>query len=70
MAKKLDGPAFSAAQSLAKALAADDAPKIRLKYNNLQGMLGKNFGAYKAQILALLDDDLIARLIRVTTFEA
>jgi hypothetical protein len=69
MAKKLEEPARSTAQSLAKALAADDGPNIMLKFTNLQRMVGKNFGNRRGQILALLNDDQVARLARMTSFE-
>lgn len=70
MAKRLDGPALKTAQSLAAALADDNGPQIVVKFGRLQGMLGKDFGIYKKQVLNLLDDRQTARLERMTSFTA
>jgi hypothetical protein len=71
VAKKLEGPALKTAQSLASALAADNGPQIKIRFARLQGMLGKGLGAYKEQVLDLLDDNQTARLTRIIpSFEA
>lgn len=65
MAKKLEGPALKTAKSLVTALAEDNGPQIVVRFGRLQGMLGKNLGMYKSQVLNLLDDDQTARLGRI-----
>lgn len=69
MARKLNGPALSVAQSLAKALEQDNGPLITLRFKKLRGMLGKNLDGHANELRELLDDNMAARLTRITSFE-
>jgi hypothetical protein len=70
MAQGLNGSAAGAARSLKLALEADNKELIELRFRKLNGMLGGNLDKHSGNLRQILgDEDLEARLTRITSFE-